>query len=104
MSPVDPILLKQRKAIAILKGFDYETVQDAAARLKRHPSLVSHMASDNRIPGAFKFGTQWMVPKTFILPKKKKGRPKKKKKIVKDEILALQDPSKTPIMKDNNDR
>lgn len=87
----DQIIEQKRKKIAVLKGFDYQTVRDASLRLKRHPSRVAHMAQEGRIPGAIKFGRNWMIPKSYQIKKRKAkvGTPKPE-----PGPLILDDPSK----------
>jgi len=91
MTRVDDIVLKKRREIAVLKGFDFSTVQETASRVKRHPSLISHMALDGKIKGAIKFGNRWMIPNNWKLKPKYRGKAKVKEK---EELLSLKDPSK----------
>lgn len=86
----DEILMQQRRTLAVLKGFNFSSVSETALRIKRSRSLVAHMAADGKIPGAFKIGGNWMIPRKWVF---KKQRKQNKLKPDKDP-MALKDPSK----------
>jgi len=55
---------------------------EAAAALNCHPSLVRRYCQQGRLPGAFKIGNRWVIPRDALdqfasLPRKV-GRPKEK--------------------------
>lgn len=52
----------------------YITVKEAAEKWGIKSRRIQVLCSENRIKGAYKFGRDWMIPETAVLPKGNKGK------------------------------
>ena len=56
----------------------YETISEASKRLGYSPGHLANLAQAGRLPGAVRYGRQWLLPSGCAMPKRE--RPGRKPK------------------------
>lgn len=67
--------------ITKLKEFfmEYISTKEASSKWGISPTRITILANEGRIPGAKKFGKNWLIPASAIKPERKAGRPHESK-------------------------
>ena len=50
----------------------YETISEAAQRLGYSPGHLANLAQAGRIPGAHRYGRQWLLPSGCQMPERER--------------------------------
>ena len=50
----------------------YETIAEAAQRLGYSPGHLANLAKAGRIPGAHRYGRQWLLPSGCAMPERER--------------------------------